>query len=87
MHQKSETPLVGSGASRNSCGGCFRDTLNFSMRERQILVSRNAQSKLAALIVSFAEGENAPAPQQAVACAFKLLPEYAPFRRGWLGEL
>lgn len=38
MPQKCETPLVGSGASRNSCGGCFQDALTLSTLRAQHLI-------------------------------------------------
>lgn len=40
MPPKCETPLVGSGASRNSCGGSFRDPDTLSQFRAQRLSSR-----------------------------------------------
>lgn len=40
MGQESDTPLMGSGASRNSCGGCFRDALSPILFQAQFPVAR-----------------------------------------------
>lgn len=50
MPHKSETPRDG-GASRNSCGGCFRDSLNPRAIQAQFLIAAHrVPPELAAMI-------------------------------------
>jgi len=57
MPHKSETPLVGSGASRNSCGGCFRDAFSPVAFQAQFLIaSHHVRPELAALLAGLAFG-------------------------------
>lgn len=56
MVQKSETPH-GGGASRNSCGGCFRDPLTPPEEQAQILVAaHHIRLELTATVVSVTFG-------------------------------
>lgn len=56
MPQKSETPH-GGGASRNSCGGCFRDPLTPPEEQAQFLVAaHHVRLELTATVVSIAVG-------------------------------
>lgn len=56
MTQKSETPH-GGGASRNSCGGWFRDTSNPPALQAQFLIAaHHVRPELAAMIAAFAFG-------------------------------
>lgn len=58
MPQKCETPLVDSGASRNSCGGSFRAPDTLSQFRAQRLSSRfGLPVSRADLIVPLAFGE------------------------------
>lgn len=57
MPQKCETLLVGSGASRNSCGGCFQDALTLSTLRAQHLIGRYAvPPSMAAMLAALAFG-------------------------------
>lgn len=57
MPRKCETPLVGSGASRNSCGGCFQDALTLStLRAQHLIGSYGIRPEMAATIAALAFG-------------------------------
>lgn len=51
MPQKSETPAVGSGVSRNSGGACFRDALGPSARHAQFpIAAHHVHPQMAAMM-------------------------------------
>lgn len=57
MPQKSETRAVEARASRNSCGGWFRDPLNPCTLQSQVLIAaHNVRPELAAMIAALAFG-------------------------------
>ena len=56
MPQKCETPRDG-GASRNSCGGCFRDSLTPLKLQAQFLIAAyNVRPEVAVMIAALAFG-------------------------------
>jgi hypothetical protein len=60
MSRKCETPLVGSGASRNSRGGSFQDALTLStLRAQHLIGSHGISPEMAATIAVLAFGGGA----------------------------
>lgn len=60
MPRKCETPLVGSGASRNSCAGSFQDALTLSaLRAQHLIGAYGIRPELAAMIAALAFGGGA----------------------------
>lgn len=56
MPLKSETPRIG-GASRNSCGGSFRDPLSpITLQAQFLIASRQVRPALAATVAALAFG-------------------------------
>lgn len=56
MPHKSETPRNG-GASRNSCGGCFRDSLSPHAIQAQFLIAaHHIRPELAAMVAALTFG-------------------------------
>lgn len=45
MHHKCETSLMGSGASRNSCEGCFQDAPTLFTFRAQHLIGRRDSNR------------------------------------------
>ena len=59
MNQKSEAPRNG-GASRNSFGGCFRDTLSpLGIQVQFLIASHHVRPELAVMLVAIAFGGGA----------------------------
>lgn len=57
MPQICETPLVGSGASRNSCAGSFRDCLSpISIQAQFLIAAHHVRPEMAAVIAALAFG-------------------------------
>lgn len=57
MPQKSEARAIEARASRNSCGGWFRDPLNPCTLQSQFLIAaHNVRPELAAMIAALAFG-------------------------------
>ena len=60
MPHKSETRAVEARASRNSCGGCFRDPFSPLDVQTQFLVAmHNVRPEIAAMIAALAFGGGA----------------------------
>ncbi len=60
MPQKSETRAGEARASRNSCGGCFRDPLSPCTMQSQFLISsHHVRPEMAAMIATLAFGGGA----------------------------
>jgi hypothetical protein len=58
MTQKSETRAVEARASRNSCGGCFRNLTNPKTLQSQFLIDAyRVRPEIAELIAPLAFGE------------------------------
>lgn len=56
MPHKSETPRNG-GASRNSCGGCFRDSLSpLTIQAQFLIAAHHVRPELAAMVAALAFG-------------------------------
>lgn len=56
MPHKSETPRNG-GASRNSCGGCFRDSLNpLTIQAQFLIASHHVRPELATMVAALEFG-------------------------------
>ena len=56
MPQKSETPRNG-GASRNSCGGCFRDSLSpLTIQAQFLIAAHQVRPELAAMVAALTFG-------------------------------
>ena len=56
MPHKSETPRNG-GASRNSCGGCFRDSLSpLTIQAQFLIAAHQVRPELAAMVAALAFG-------------------------------
>ena len=61
MSHKSETRAVEARASRNSCGGCFRDPISTCTMQSQFLIAaHHLRPEMAAMIapLAFGGGEN-----------------------------
>lgn len=59
MPHKSETPRSG-GESRNSCGGCFRDTLSpLAIQAQFLIAAHHVRPELAAMVAALAFGVGA----------------------------
>jgi hypothetical protein len=60
MSQKSETRAVEARASRNSCGGWFRDPLSPCTLQSQVLIAAyQVRPEIAAMIAALAFGGSA----------------------------
>jgi hypothetical protein len=56
MPQKCETPRNG-GASRNSCGGCFRDSLSpLAIQAQFLIAAHQVRPELAVMIAAVVFG-------------------------------
>ena len=56
MPHNSETPHNG-GASRNSCGGCFRDSLSpLAIQAQFLIAAHQVRPELAAMVAALAFG-------------------------------
>jgi len=56
MPHKCETPH-NSGASRNSCGGCFRDSLSpLTIQAQFLIAAHQVRPELAAMVAALAFG-------------------------------
>jgi hypothetical protein len=56
MPHKCETPHNG-GASRNSCGGCFRDSLSpLTIQAQFLIAAHQVRPELAAMVAALAFG-------------------------------
>jgi hypothetical protein len=54
MPLKSETPH-GGGASRNSCGGCFRDSLSpLALQAQFLIAAHHVRPELAVMVAALA---------------------------------
>jgi hypothetical protein len=59
MPQKCETPHDG-GASRNSCGGCFREPNNrVSLQTQLLITAHHVRPELAVMLAALAFGGGA----------------------------
>lgn len=57
MSQKCETRAEGARASRNSCGGCFRDYLSPLTLQAQFLIAvHHVRPEMAAMLAALAFG-------------------------------
>lgn len=60
MPLKSETPPSPGGASRNSCGGCFRENLSpVALQSQFLIAAHQVRPEWAAMVAALAFGGGA----------------------------